>query len=178
VKLGILQKMLKASPLATVSAANPAAASGAAVYVNSGGDRFGETRNMGVSTIGFKIVTADAGGRLFMLEQMSVRKGGPPRHVHPEQDEWFYVVAGEYVVEVGQARYQLSAGDSLLAPRGVPHVWAFVGETPGRMLVGFTPAGKMEDFFREVTKTNAMPTQDPKMWLEHGMQVVGPPLHI
>ena len=176
--LGLLHRMLAASPLATMSAANLAPASGAAVYVKSGDDRFGEMRNMGVSTIGFKVVTTDAAGGLFMLEQMSVRKGGPPRHVHPDQDEWFYAVAGEYVVEVGQTRYRLSAGDSLFAPRGVPHVWAFVGETPGRLLVGFTPAGKMEAFFREVTKTNAMPTQDPKLWLEHGMQVVGPPLAV
>jgi hypothetical protein len=29
----------------------------------------------------------------------------------------------------------------------VPHVWAYVGEKPGRMLMGFTPAGQMEDFF-------------------------------
>lgn len=177
-KLETLQNLMGASPLATVSVSNPVAASEAAVFVKSGADRFGETRNMGVSTIGFKVVTADAGGRLFILEQMSVRKGGPPRHVHPEQEEWFYAVAGDYVVEVGQTRYLLSAGDSLLAPRSVPHVWAFVGETPGRLLVGFTPAGKMEAFFREVTKTNAMPTQDPKLWLEHGMQVVGPPLAI
>jgi quercetin dioxygenase-like cupin family protein len=133
---------------------------------------------MGVSTIGFKVETADTRGGLFVLEQMSVRKGGPPRHIHPEQDEWFYAVVGEYVVEVGQNRYRLSAGDSLLAPRGVPHVWAFVGDTLGRLLVGFTPAGKMEAFFREVTKTNAMPTQDPKLWLEYGMQVVGPPLAV
>ena len=28
-------------------------------------------------------------------------KGGPPRHVHFEQDEWFYVIKGDYVFEVG-----------------------------------------------------------------------------
>jgi hypothetical protein len=38
------------------------------------------------------------------------------------------------------------------------------------------PAGKMEAFFREVTKTNAMPAQDPALWRAHGMEVVGPPL--
>jgi uncharacterized cupin superfamily protein len=34
-------------------------------------------------------------------------------------DEWFYVVEGEYVAQVGDERFTLSNGDSLLAP-GAP----------------------------------------------------------
>jgi hypothetical protein len=44
------------------------------------------------------------------------------------------------------------------------------------MLITFMPAGKMEAFFREVTKANAMPPQDPQLWRAHGMELVGPPL--
>ena len=33
-------------------------------------------------------------------------------------------------------------------------------------------------FFRKVTATDAMPTQDPELWLDHGMRVVGPPLPV
>jgi quercetin 2,3-dioxygenase len=66
----------------------------------------------------------------------------------------------------------------LLAPRQVPHVWAFVGEARGRILIAFLPAGKMEAFFREVTKANAMPPQDPELWRAHGMELLGPPLLI
>jgi hypothetical protein len=40
----------------------------------------------------------------------------------------------------------------------------------------FTPAGKMEAFFREVTKANAMPPQDAELWRAHGMELLGPPL--
>ncbi len=67
-------------------------------------------------------------------------------------------------------------GDSLLAPRKVPHVWAYVGNTQGRILITFTPAGKMEAFFQEVTKANAMPLQDLELWRAHGMELLGPPL--
>jgi hypothetical protein len=70
----------------------------------------------------------------------------------------------------------MKPGDSLLAPRQVPHVWAYVGDTIGRMLITFMPAGKMEAFFREVTKANAMPPQDPELWHMHGMELIGPPL--
>jgi hypothetical protein len=77
---------------------------------------------------------------------------------------------GEFLFEVGAERFQLHLGESLLAPRRVPHVWAFVGEGRGRILVAFFPAGKMEAFFREVTRANAMPPQDPGLWRAHGME--------
>ena len=72
----------------------------------------------------------------------------------------------------------MKPGDSLLAPRQVPHVWAYVGDTIGRMLIAFMPAGKMEAFFREVTKVNAMPPQNPELWQAHGMALMGPPLPV
>jgi hypothetical protein len=42
----------------------------------------------------------------------------------------------------------------------------------------FQPAGRMEAFFREVTRDNAMPPQDPELWRAHGMELVGPPLPV
>ena len=144
--------------------------------VPAGGDRFGERRSLGISAIDFKMSTPDTGGGLFVLENTFRQKGGPARHLHHEQEEWFYALEGEFVIEVGNERFTLKPGDSILAPRKVPHVWAFVGADLGRMLVAFTPAGKMEAFFREVTKANAMPAQDPQLWRAYGMELVGPPL--
>lgn len=147
------------------------------VRVAAGEDRYGEYRGLGVSAICFKVTPQESGG-LLILENTFHAKGGPARHLHYEQDEWFYAAEGEFVVEVGQERFSLSAGDSLLAPRKVPHVWAYVGDARGRMLITFMPAGKMEAFFREVTKANAMPPQDPALWRAHGMELVGPPLPV
>ena len=88
-------------------------------------------------------------------------------------------VEGEFIVEVGQERFNLKPGDSLLAPRNVPHVWAYKGESKrGRILIAFMPAGKMEAFFREVTKANAMPPQNPELWRAHDMELLGPPLSV
>lgn len=142
--------------------------------VLAGKDRFGEIRGLGVSAIQFKLLVPD--GSLFIIENTFHAKGGPARHLHHAQDEWFYAAEGVFVVEVGEERYTLRPGDSLLAPRGVPHVWAFTGDAPGRMLIAFTPAGQMEAFFRQVTQANAMPPQDPALWRAHGMELVGPPL--
>lgn len=86
------------------------------------------------------------------------------------------MLEGEYVIEVGSERCSLKPGDTILAPRQVPHVWAYVGASTGRLLITFTPAGQMEAFFREVAKNNAMPPQDPALWRAHGMGLLGPPL--
>ena len=72
----------------------------------------------------------------------------------------------------------MSPGDSMLAPRRVPHVWAYIGNARGRVMIAFLPAGKMEAFFREVTKANAMPPQTPELWSAHGMELLGPPLAV
>ncbi len=155
----------------------PTPESGAgALRVAAGADRHGEQRGLGISSVAFKVSTAD--GSLFVLENTFRAKGGPARHLHYDQDEWFYVLEGEFLFEVGDARCRLAPGDSLLAPRQVPHVWAAVAEGGGRILVVFAPAGKMEAFFREVTKANAMPPQDPELWRAHGMELLGPPLAV
>ena len=149
----------------------------AVLHVAAGQDRFGEQRGLGISTIEFKVTPQESSG-LFVLENTFHAKGGPARHLHYEQDEWFYVVEGEFLFEVGQERFTLAPGDSLLGPRRVPHVWAHVGAGRGRILVAFMPAGEMEAFFREVTRTDAMPAQDPELWRAHGMELLGPPLPV
>ncbi|MBW6473325.1 MAG: cupin domain-containing protein [Anaerolineaceae bacterium] len=83
---------------------------------------------------------------------------------------------GGFLFEIGDERVKLQTGDSVLAPRQVPHVWAHTGNNPGRILIAFLPAGKMEAFFREVTKVNAMSPLDPELWQLHGMELLGPPL--
>jgi mannose-6-phosphate isomerase-like protein (cupin superfamily) len=147
----------------------------AARRIEAGRDRFGERRSLGISIIDFKLGAQDSDG-LFVLENTFLQKGGPARHMHYHQDEWFYCVEGEFIFEVGPDTFRLEPGDSLIAPRKVPHVWAYVGSTRGRILVAFSPAGMMEAFFREVTKANAMPPQDPELWRAHGMELMGPPL--
>ncbi len=149
----------------------------AALLLAAGADRFGEQRGLGISTIAFKVTTPNPSD-VFILENTFLAKGGPARHLHYEQEEWFYILEGEFLFEVGADRFRLQPGESLLAPRQVPHVWAFVGEARGRILIAFLPAGNMEAFFREVTRANAMPPQDPAIWRAHGMELLGPPLPI
>ena len=145
--------------------------------VAAGEDLYGEYRGPGVSYIAVKVSLPDPNG-LLVLENTLYKKRGPARHLHYDQDEWFYAVEGEFIFEIGPERITLNTGDSILAPRKVPHVWAYMGETKGRLLIAFTPAGNMEAYFREVAKANAKPSQDPEFWRNHGMELLGPPLPV
>jgi len=145
--------------------------------VAAGQDQFGEYRGIGIGSIAFKVCSPDPNS-LFICEITLHQKGGPARHLHHDQDEWFYAVEGEFILEIGQERIKLNPGDSILAPSEIPHVWAYVGDTTGRLLVTFNRAGKMEAFFHEITKANAVALQKPELWSAYGMELIGPPLTI
>jgi quercetin dioxygenase-like cupin family protein len=132
-----------------------------------------------------KISGADTGGEFGMIE-VTVRKGeGSPWHVHREEDEWFYVLEGEFTVWVGDERLSLPAGAFAFGPKGVPHT--FYGETDGaRALIGFAPF-QFEGFLREVgepANERVLPpplTEPPDMArlipiaARNGFDILGPP---
>jgi len=167
---------LLAQTSGTVQAAKP-------VLVSAGADREGKVHAVGVSSTTYKVLTAETSGAMFVMEQANSKKGGPTRHRHFSQDELFYVMEGEYIVEVGSERFHLKAGDCVLGPRGIPHAWAFVGDSTGRMLLSYSPAGKMEELFNHleqlgVKKGTYASTQDAETMRAYGIELVGPALKI
>jgi quercetin dioxygenase-like cupin family protein len=153
-----------------------------AIQVAAGQARFGEHMRMGGggSIIDWKVLSQDNNGGWCTFESQWHAKGGPPLHIHRSQDEWFYVVQSEFIAQVGDERFRVSAGDSLFAPRGIPHAFAHVGDGEGKMIVAYQPAGSMEDFFREQSKLTGTPSaeESQRMYRAHGLELVGPPLSI
>ncbi len=150
--------------------------------LKSGQDRGGMKHTMGRGTleIDAKISTADSQGAIFLWEVTAAEKSGPPRHVHFHQDEWFYVVQGEFVVEIGGTIYFLSPGDSILLPRGVPHAYAHVSDDVGKMLVAVFPACTFEQFHEESRHVGPGSTREEveELFRKHGMKEVGPPIDV
>ncbi len=160
---------------------NKLTAAGKGIKVAAGHDRFnGEITFGGGSPHHLKVSGKDNGGALCIFEGVATRKGGPRLHVHREQDETFYVLDGRFRVQVGDVTFDLSAGDCVFAPRAVPHTFAHIGDGSGKMMVVFQPAGRMEAYFEELGKIKSAPTDDAlkKMFSDHGMDVVGPPLTV
>ncbi len=149
--------------------------------VNTGEARFGKhyrMKGITTNTLDIKISSSDTNDDLAVFEQTGLTpKGGPPLHIHPFQDEWFYVVEGEYLFQVGADKYQMKPGDTIFLPRNVQHAFVQLSEK-GKMIVSYLPAGKMEAFFKITDTWTSPPTPEEikQVFADHDMKVVGPPL--
>jgi len=97
--------------------------------------------------------------------------------LHHNQDGWFYVIRGEYTIEIGSQLFTLSEGDSILAPRQIPHAYAFAGTPPGKQLLAYAPADKIEAYFRN-RRTGSSYDEDAESYRAYGMELIGPPLTV
>jgi quercetin dioxygenase-like cupin family protein len=98
---------------------------------------------------------ADTGGAYCLLEVSLAPGMGVPRHTHTREDEAYYVLAGELEVVVGDETFVLRAGDTLMAPRDVPHQLRNSGNSENHYLLLFSPSG-----FEEFLKATAVPAPD------------------
>src|SRR3984893_5028671 len=81
------------------------------------------------------------GGALGLFRQTIAPKSGPPTHIHQAEDEFFYVVSGEFKVKLGDRIMSAPAQTVMFVPRGTAHTFQNVGTSPGVILVGVTPGG-------------------------------------
>src|SRR5690349_16838609 len=105
-------------------------------------DRSGAAHSFGIVRIDFKVMHTDSSDML-AVEMTASRPGGPERHFHHAQEEWFYVLAGEFLFEINGERTTHAVGDTLYVPRRTPHAWAATSPAGGKLLIVFTPAGPM-----------------------------------
>jgi DNA-binding transcriptional MerR regulator len=157
--------------------------------VGVGKDRFDDPITLGGEPNDCKMSAQDTDGALCAFEFTGI--GGWPRHLHHDQDEWIYVIDGQFDFEVDDKRLRLGAGESVFFPRKVSHVWAGASDKPGKIINVYQPAGKMEDFFREIgnlkdlitaeqlvntTYTDEQVKSMQRFFNAHGMDLLGPPL--
>src|SRR4051812_49378906 len=144
-----LQVPLVASALALQAraAAEPAAVSARSAQgfkVGAGRDRYQEELQIMGGRFNLMVSSRDTGGDLCIYDTLRHAKGGPALHRHHQQDEWFYVIRGEFTAQIGEETLKLGLGDSAFAPRKIPHAFALTSDGEGQMLVLFQPAGSME----------------------------------
>ena len=108
-----------------------------------------------------------------MFRQTIAPKSGPPTHIHQTEDEFFYVVTGEFKVKLGDRILSAPAQSIMFVPRETAHTFENVGTEPGVLLVGVTPGG-FEKMFEERQGVDAETNR--ALMKTHNMEVVGPPL--
>ena len=88
---------------------------------------------------------------------------------------------GEFLSELVKKTYEAKSGDFVYGPRMVPHTFSKVGTCLGRVLIGFQPAGRMEEYFIKLSQgvaKNMTNEQREAMRKEHGFESSGPALTV
>jgi mannose-6-phosphate isomerase-like protein (cupin superfamily) len=175
-----LQIPLVASALIANAKNRPKSRSNKGFEVEAGKDRFQEELLIMGGQFDCKVSGKDTDGDLCIYDTLRQEKGGPALHLHHNQDEWFYIIKGEFIAKIGDDLLHLKAGDSAFAPRKIPHAFAKISEGEGQMIILFQPAGSMEDYFKQVSKLGGSIRDQAHgssdLMKTHGMEVVGPPL--
>ncbi len=100
-------------------------------------------------------------------------QSGPPAHIHRGEDEFFYVLQGQFQFKLGDQLVDAPTGSFIFLPRDHIHTFQNIGAEAGLLLVGVTPAG-LEHLFVERQGVNAETEQ--ALFEKYGIEVVGPPL--
>src|SRR5262245_59622283 len=101
----------------------------------------GETvTSSGGSSVEMKVESSQSGGE-YGTVLWTVRAGEePPLHTHSREDELLYVVQGQLIARVGDARVEVGPGAYAARPRGVPRTTQGAGDQASRLL-SFVPGG-------------------------------------
>jgi mannose-6-phosphate isomerase-like protein (cupin superfamily) len=110
----------------------------------------GERLVFGPGTVIVRASAATTGGALSIIEEVPPLLD-TPLHTHSKEDELFYILEGEHIVERGDEEIRVGPGDAVFLPRGVPHSQRRVVPGQGRHLAVCTPAG-LEEFFRDLAR--------------------------
>ncbi|MFM8832354.1 MAG: cupin domain-containing protein [Cytophagales bacterium] len=101
--------------------------------------------------------------------------------MHPNHDETFIVIEGEFDFEVDGKILKANAGDIAFVPKGSIHAWKNVGKTIGKLNYIFSPGSNIENLFREFAEANKNDALTPSKLIEISkkypdQQIVGPPM--
>lgn len=137
------------------------------------------------------VVPSETGeDRLSVLEHTAPFGDSPPMHVHDTEDELFHLLEGDIRFSVGGRTVEITAGETVLAPKGVPHSYV-VESAGGARWLTVTRPGDFEAMVRELSRpataaglpepsgppTPEMAAHLAEICARHGIRLVGEPLH-
>ena len=110
----------------------------------------GKSLSSASNSVRFLADSSQTGGNYGLVEY---RAGpdfrGPKAHIHDEMEEGFYVLEGEFGIQLGAENVQAPTGTFVLIPRGTVHTFWNAGEGPARFLLIASPGG-FERYFEEL----------------------------
>jgi mannose-6-phosphate isomerase-like protein (cupin superfamily) len=151
-------------------------------------DASSELRWFGNTVVSVNLPSSAGADGICVIEHRMPFADAPPLHVHHREDEVFVILEGEMRFRVGDREFTARAGDTLLAPKGVPHAYRVESAAGARCLTITTGAD-----FETMVKTASRPAAHPglpdataptpemielltRLCVANGIDIVGPPL--
>jgi mannose-6-phosphate isomerase-like protein (cupin superfamily) len=92
----------------------------------------------------------DTDGRFAIVEHtIPPRTLAAPTHVHENEDEYSFVLAGRMGAQIGDDVVEAGPGELVRKPRGIPHAFWNPGDEETRLLELISPAG-FEQYFADL----------------------------
>ena len=97
----------------------------------------------------FLAIGDDTNDKYAIWEAIVPHGGGPPPHIHSQEEEGFYILEGEITFTVNGERIVATAGMFANMPVGTPHSFKNESDRLAKTLISVAPAG-LEKMFMEV----------------------------
>jgi len=164
---------LLSAGLLLASAATVAAEPEGFVVLPDGGARYSGPKGRETDFTEILARSEQTAGALGLFRQIIAPKSGPPLHVHHAENEFFYIISGDFNFKLGDRVVAAPAGSIVFVPRDTAHTFQNSGTVPGVLLVGVTPGGLEMNFAeRQGVDAETAKTISKK----HHADDVGPPL--
>jgi mannose-6-phosphate isomerase-like protein (cupin superfamily) len=137
----------------------------------------GRVVHLGDFEMRVKADTVSTDGVVSVLEATEPPGFGPPIHLHDDAAEAFYVLVGEYLMNLDGEEFRCPAGSFVFIPAGVPHGFR-VGDVPSRKLNFYFPAamtGYFDDLATALARSDVPEDEWARIAETHHMHIVGPP---
>jgi mannose-6-phosphate isomerase-like protein (cupin superfamily) len=127
----------------------------------------------------FKVTGDDTGGAFDYFIVEVAPHGGPPLHVHHNQEETIHVLKGRYKIRIGDEIFHCLEGGFAYLPSRVPHAFLNLTDEPGEIVVVYAPGGGHK-FYEELgpISRSAHPDREviAALFEKYDMALLGPPL--
>jgi quercetin dioxygenase-like cupin family protein/catechol 2,3-dioxygenase-like lactoylglutathione lyase family enzyme len=93
-----------------------------------------------------------------VMELLVPPGGSPPRHVHEDLNDAFFVLEGEVVLSVGDRTTVAAPGTYAVVPAGSDHTFRVTSQTPARLLLIHD-----DDSFLRMVQAGGTPADEPRL---------------
>lgn len=140
------------------------------------------------SLVVIRVSSAQGADAMCVMEHRLPYGDSPPLHVHRDEDEIFHILEGVVRFRVDGEERLAVAGETVLAPKRLPHTYRVESLTGARCLT-VTRGSGFETMVRaagrpataaelpaQVTPTPKMVAELARACAENGIDIIGPPL--